>query len=196
MTNRVLTGLLIFGLTTLLPANSHAQVKGVLVLPESSVTIQGTSSLHNWEVFIKDFKVDFVLKTTDNEKISIENLKAVFKGASVTSDNSIMTSKAKDALRVKDEPEIIFTTEGAEDIVLNDGKAKQTVNGELVIAGLERNFSVTFTGSISGDTFTVSGSNTISMKDFQITPPTALLGTLKTGDLVTVDFNLKFRLAQ
>jgi hypothetical protein len=36
------------------------------------------------------------------------------------------------------------------------------------------------------------GSQTIKMTDYGITPPTALFGTLKTGDEITITFKTNF----
>jgi hypothetical protein len=36
----------------------------------------------------------------------------------------------------------------------------------------------------------ISGSKKLKMTEFDMVPPTALMGTIKTGDEVTVTFNL------
>lgn len=194
MTRKILTGLLILEFVTITTSATYAQTKGELVLPESSVTVKGTSSLHDWEVFINNYKVDFTVEPEGNEKIKIENLNAVFEGASVSSESSLMTSKAQDALKVKDFPEIVFTPAGTGEIIIDGDNTKKSIPGELKIAGVSKKYNVTFSGSISGKILTITGSNVISMGDFQIKPPTAMLGALKTGDQVTIEFNLKFRL--
>ena len=43
------------------------------------------------------------------------------------------------------------------------------------------------------NTVTVTGTEKISMKDFSIDPPTFMLGTIKTGNDITLSFNLTLK---
>jgi polyisoprenoid-binding protein YceI len=45
----------------------------------------------------------------------------------------------------------------------------------------------------SGNAFTVKGTTDFRLTDFQIDPPTALMGTIKTGDEVTIEFKATFQ---
>ena len=38
----------------------------------------------------------------------------------------------------------------------------------------------------------IKGEKTLKMSDFDVKPPTALLGTLKTGNDITIKFNLNY----
>ncbi|MFO7620585.1 MAG: YceI family protein, partial [Bacteroidales bacterium] len=100
--------------------------------------------------------------------------------------------KARDALKVKDHPEIVFISDGAENVVSNDGKINGTLIGKLSIGGVSKSIDIGFSGNINGDSILISGSEEVNMADYGIKPPTALLGTLKTGEKVTVDLQLSF----
>jgi hypothetical protein len=39
--------------------------------------------------------------------------------------------------------------------------------------------------------FTASGTKVIKMTDWKVTPPTFMFGTIKTGDQITIGYNLK-----
>lgn len=188
----LITAWLIAILAISFPLPSSGQAKAKLILPESKVSVRGTSSMHDWEVAVEKYEVEFLLKNTDNGKISISNIKASFSGASVTSDNSIMTGKARDALKVKEHPEIVFISDGAENVVRNEGKISGTMIGKLSLAGVSKSIDIVFTGNIKGDSIHISGSEEVNMADYGIKPPTALLGTLKTGEMVTIDLQLSF----
>jgi hypothetical protein len=45
---------------------------------------------------------------------------------------------------------------------------------------------------VTNNNVTFTGKKTIKMTEFEVEPPTALLGTIKTGDEVTISFNSKF----
>jgi polyisoprenoid-binding protein YceI len=188
----LITAWLIAILAISFPLPSSGQAKAKLILPESKVSVRGTSSMHDWEVAVEKYEVEFLLKNTDNGKISISNIKASFSGASVTSDNSIMTGKARDALKVREHPDIVFISDGAENVVRNEGKISGTMIGKLSLAGVSKSIDIVFTGNIKGDSIHISGSEEVNMADYGIKPPTALLGTLKTGEMVTIDLQLSF----
>ncbi len=190
------TTIVLAGLTFLLPGIISGQKRATLVLPESKVTVGGTSSLHDWEVEIKKFSAEFYIEESGTGDLLIKEVNSVFNAASLTSDNGIMTGKAHDALRVKEFPEITFKSPGIKVISFKDGEVNGTIDGELRLAGATRNISVTFTGRITGNQFQINGSHKINMVDYRIKPPTAMLGTLKTGEVVTVDFDLEFLLAR
>lgn len=174
------------------PLVSSSQVIAKLNLPDSKVYVRGTSSMHDWEVAFGKYDVEFSFRNSDNGKISISSVKAVFAGASVTSENNIMTGKARDALMVREHPEIVFISDGAENIVLNDGKINGTLKGKLSLGGVSKSIDIGFSGNIKGDSILISGSEEVNMADYGIKPPTALLGTLKTGEKVTVELRLSF----
>ncbi len=179
-------------LTVSFPLASLSQVKAKLILSESKVSVRGTSSMHDWEVAVEDYEVEFSFRNAGNGRMSINNIKAVFSGASVTSDNKIMTGKAKDALMVIEHPEIVFDSEGAENIIINDGKISGNLKGELSLRGVSKPIDISFSGNVSSDRIVISGSEEVNMADYGIKPPTALLGTLKTGEKVTVELRLSF----
>ena len=65
--------------------------------------------------------------------------------------------------------------------------------GKLTIAGNTRETDVIATGKINPDkSITVTGSKRFKMTEYGVKPPTAMFGTIKTGDDVTISYNLKF----
>ncbi len=192
MKHILITGLTIALLILYPPYVSLSQTKAKLVLPESTVYIKGTSSVHDWEVVVEKFEAGFLISNKDTKSISINDIKAVFSGASITSGNKIMNGKTYDALRVKEHPDIVFTSDGMNNIIEKDGEFSGTIDGKLFIGGISRAISVSFSGKISENKILIKGLEDIKMSEFDIRPPTALLGTLKTGEKVTVGFTLSF----
>jgi polyisoprenoid-binding protein YceI len=164
-----------------------------LIKGESSVTVSGTSSLHDWHETAGDFTATVRLQTNEGTSSEIEQVTFVCKSASLTSENSIMTDKTHVALQAKKYPEIIFISEEPITITVPDGEFSGVVTGELNLNGVGKNLSFPVKGTFKGDRLTASGSQALKMSDYNIKSPTAMLGTLKTGDEVTVHFDLKFQ---
>ena len=64
-----------------------------------------------------------------------------------------------------------------------------TLHGRLSLAGVERKIDVTAAGVRVHGGLAISGSKDLLMTDYQIKPPTMMLGAIKTKNLITVKFN-------
>lgn len=164
----------------------------VLIKNQSSITINGTSSLHEWHENAADFNIAMKLSGEGALLPVIDRVVFTCKTASVKSDNSIMTNKTREALQADKHPEISFTSDKQSSLAFHKGSFSSTITGDLVINGIKRNVSIPVEGSLTGNNLNVKGSASLKMSDYDIRPPTAIMGTLKTGDEVTVYFDLKF----
>jgi polyisoprenoid-binding protein YceI len=190
---------LLMALSGLLLLNSTATAQQPVKLIEnnSSVTITGTSSLHDWKEAVEKFNVDLTMDL--NEKKEVTNISKVnfrCQSASITSENSLMTSKTHDALQADKYPEISFRLSSIEKITARQGNFSGILAGDMHLAGVTKRVSIAFTGNLAGDRLTVKGQKVINMTDYNIKPPTAMLGALKTGEDVTVSFSLQFEVDQ
>ena len=97
------------------------------------------------------------------------------------------------ALKAKDYPKIKFIFKKGKIVDENKTFIDIELNGDLTIAGVTKNVTVLTKINKNGDTIVLKGSHKLKMTDFGITPPKALLGTIKTGDEITIEFNLTFQ---
>jgi polyisoprenoid-binding protein YceI len=66
-----------------------------------------------------------------------------------------------------------------------------TTKGKLTIAGTSRDVSLSANGIVNPDkSITYSGTYHLKMTEYKVDPPTAMLGTIKTGDDIVVKFNM------
>lgn len=150
---------------------------------EGTLKIKGTSSLHDWESDVEDFEVDASLDLEKEE--GYVNVTVV--AESIKSGKSIMDGKTYDALRTEDYPKISFVSNS---IDVNGNKL--VAQGDLTIGGVSRPAEVKAEYQKSGNNISVEGSYSLKMTEFNIDPPTAMFGTLETGNEVTVVFNMNF----
>lgn len=194
MKSIIKVGILLIILVTAVMLPAAGQKAVVLIPSESKVTIRGTSNLHEWEEKVETFDVSIQFQPSGADITSISKVNFVSKSSSVVSDNSIMTGKTHDALQVEKHPEIVFRSSDASVLDLQGNKFKGSVTGDLILNGVTKRIVISFSGVLSGDRMEISGTQMLNMTDFSIKPPTAIFGTLKTGDKVEVTFFLKFRL--
>ncbi len=143
-------------------------------------SIQGTSTLHDWESEIEDFTINAV---RDGDSIDAD-FKVIVK--SIKSGHSGMDKNTYRALKEEDFPDIRFSGKN-----LNI-KENSVISGygNLTIAGETKRIPVSFSlASWIEDTMTITGEITINMRDYGVEPPVALLGTVKTGEEIVFVIN-------
>lgn len=159
----------------------------------SEITVEGTSSVHDWEMRATDMNASIQLNISENAITDIVNVNFSMPTEKLKSENSIMDKKSWDALKSNKYNSIRFDLNTVSGFSSNGKTFSGTASGSLFIAGKSQQVTIPFTGSIkTGNTITVTGHEKINMKDYNISPPTAMLGTLKTGEEVTVKFKMDF----
>ncbi len=158
----------------------------------NELVVQGTSSLHDWEMKAEVYQCTIEVNwAADQLQFSKVNL--AVKATGITEGNKVMEKKAHGALKADEFPNIKFQLTSPFEAPLNDEHFSGVAQGNLTIAGTTKNVVVDFTGKIlSTDQFEISGSRKLKMSDFNISPPTAMMGTLKTGDEITISFHIKY----
>ena len=64
--------------------------------------------------------------------------------------------------------------------------------GNLMIAGSKKDIQLQFSLKADSNKLLLSGLHEINMTNFGIEAPTAMFGTIKTGDKVTIKFETQF----
>ena len=156
--------------------------------PESSkIAVQGTSTLHDWESLVKMEDVKVELHIEEADPLLLGHLRLTIPAKSIKSGESMMDNKTYEALKAEKHPVIQY-----EAAVFEYREDKVVVSvGKLKIAGTERNIPVTANFKIDpNNQIPFTGSVSFKMTDFNISPPTAMFGTMKTGDEVTIEYKI------
>ena len=154
---------------------------------ESKMTIAGTSSLHDWESDVGQINGSANIDITAGNKLTIESLSLSIPVTSIKSGKGSMDKNTYEALKEKNHPEITFLMT---DYTLNNGNQVQA-QGKLTIAGVTKDVNINATYQMVGeDKINFTGTVPIDMTDYNIDPPTAVFGTIKTGKDVTLQYNI------
>jgi polyisoprenoid-binding protein YceI len=108
---------------------------------------------------------------------------------SIESGKNLMNSKTYEALKAKDHPNITFQFK--EMLALSETEIK--VLGSLSIAGVTKEIELLANYILNDQEITISGLYPLNMRDFGIDPPTAMMGSIKTGELVDLSYDITFK---
>lgn len=192
--------LLIFGLLFYVLSGVKAQVE-YKIGEESTMTVTGTSTIHDWTSKVNEiegtyrFKENILDKKLPKSGSIVDQVIMEVPVKSIESPRgATMDNKTYNALKSEEHPNIIFeVTKDNIDGVSNPqaGSFKLDVTGNLTIAGFTREISLVLDGQkIGPDTLKFKGSFPIDMVTYEMEPPTAMFGQIKTGKDVTIDFEL------
>lgn len=160
--------------------------------PDSRIWIEGTSTVHDWTCNVERFTGSLEATAAGTTLNALSGTTVSVPVNRIECNNGTMNGKLRTALG---ESPIRFTlvsaTLGARQA---DGWFSIRANGRLTIAGASQSVSMTVRGkALSADRFRFTGQLPLRMTDYGVDPPTALLGTLRTGDQVTVHFDATAR---
>ena len=140
----------------------------------------------------ESFSGSLELNTTP-QTLAIQSIKVFVDVKTLKSGKRIMDNKCYDALKYEEHPTIKYQFEKLSALSESgSGTYKAILHGTLSIAGVSKKVSIHVNISQTNKTLIIKGELPLKMTDFGVEPPTALLGTLKTGDPITIDFNLNY----
>jgi len=150
--------------------------------------VQGGSTIHDWEMVSaqSNGKAELILAGTTVKHVKSANV--TMKTESLKSGKNKMDNIAYDALNTKNYPEILFTLTNFKSL----GGKKGQATGNLTIAGTTRPVTFNVETTVKGSSVFLTGETNIKFSDFKISPPTAMLGTVKTSNELKLLFKVNF----
>lgn len=153
-----------------------------------SLAVSGTSTLHDWEM-PSNTATGSMTATEENGKISaITSLTVEMPAESIKSGKKAMDKKAYEAMKTDKHKTVKFSLRSA-----SKSGDTWTLTGTFNIAGTAKQVNLKAKETASGGVYGLSGSYSFKLSEYGITPPTAMMGTIKTGDDVKISFNVKFK---
>ena len=160
----------------------------------STMRVEGTSSVHDWHCTATGFTGTFRGDADGAALAAVNDLVVTVPVSALDCKNGTMNGKMREALKASANPTIRFTVPSARPAAATGDRFNVTTAGQLTLAGVTRPLSVTAQGqALSGGRFRFTGSAPVSMSAFEMRPPTAMMGTIRTGDRVTVRFDVTVR---
>ena len=180
-----------------LPLMALAQPSYYTLSENSTMVIKGTSTIHDWEADVEEMDVTIALAPDRLQKESmnspVESFSIVVPVKSIESGKGRMNRKIYEALEEENYPQINFELVSAEINGENSSmdSFKLNATGTLTIKGnaKEVSFPVQVT-RIDENSFRFEGSYSLNMENYEVDPPSAMFGTIKSGEEVEIVFNI------
>ncbi|WEK34114.1 MAG: YceI family protein [Candidatus Pseudobacter hemicellulosilyticus] len=154
-----------------------------------TLTVSGTSTMHDWTMKSSKGEANAVFTVNGTSVTGCTFLSFVTPSESLKSEKSSMDKNAYKALKTSSAPTLSFNLTSA--TVAADGTVK--AQGKLSLAGTTLATELVGVAKVNADkSITVKGSKKISMKEYSIDPPSFMMGAVKTGNDVTVAFEITF----
>jgi polyisoprenoid-binding protein YceI len=157
----------------------------------SSCKVEGTSTLHDWHLNATELSGEASLELSGNELVGISDLFFEVDVEGLESGKGAMDRNTFKALKSDKYPKIryqfvriISQEETADGLLIKTG-------GKLSIAGATKSVYLDVLAKVGG-TVKFTGATTFNMSDYGVEPPVALMGTITTGDEITIAFNVQY----
>ncbi|HEV8515242.1 MAG TPA: YceI family protein [Cyclobacteriaceae bacterium] len=174
-------------LSLVLFVTSYSFSQKAYSLKSYKASADGTSTLHDWSSAITKLEWSGQLTVEGANVKAVQNVNVTIPVESIKSEKGgTMDDKTYEAFKSDKNPTITFKLTSAT-VVSN----KITANGTLTMAGVTKPIVMHIDAKVLPDgAVHLSGSQAINMKDYGMTPPKAVMGTIKVGEKVTVLFEL------
>ena len=173
-----------------LAALSRAAVPGAEALAPAAgtVTVDGTSTLHDWSVRATALRgsLDLPAGFLAGETSAVPAARFTLPVRSLQSQHEKMNKLMWEALDAAKHPDLTFALDSARLQGAGGSSAKVEVKGALTVAGVARPVTLVLDVRRDGDRLVASGELPLKMSDYGIKPPTAMMGAVRTGDAVRV----------
>ncbi len=195
---KLLFVLIISGISGLLFIAGKPAFNKYVLAPGYSVEIDGTSNLHDWNEKVEIVKGEAQIQWYKDKSFDIHALNILMQVRSIKSDKgSVMDNNTYKALKADKHPEIIFTLLNPVTNIRSISQQKTvSIKGNLTIAGVKKPVTLEVKVFMKDQNkLAFEGTYKLKMTDYNVDPPGAFFGTLKTGNDIVLSFKTNFILS-
>jgi polyisoprenoid-binding protein YceI len=189
MKTKSITGIILLWLA-FIPLSVFSQ--DTYIVKSHEVIFEGTSNLQSWSAGVNELNGSFTIAVENGKITEVSDAMINIEAGSIDgSEGRRMNTKIYEALDIKNNPRISFILREVNSLAENPGTFRLNTKGVLTIAGVSRNVPLHVVGRVlpNGEV-EFTGSQKILMSDHRVTPPTAMLGALRTGDEVILNYKV------
>nr|WP_315195849.1 YceI family protein [uncultured Flavobacterium sp.] len=155
---------------------------------KTSFSVLGTSSLHDWEMKSASKTGTANLTVTESKLADITSIDITLPAESIKSEKKSMDKVAYETLKTDKFKNIKYVLKSTEKV----NETTWNLTGTYTIAGVSKVVKTQVKTTVVNGIVNIQGSNKITFTEFGLKSPTAMFGTIKTGEDLTIKFNLNF----
>lgn len=156
--------------------------------PKAKLAISGTSSLHDWEMTSSTSTGKLVAIEKSGKLDKITSLVIEMPAESIKSGKKGMDKNAYKALKTTAHKTVKFELKQA-----TKTSTGWNFTGNFTMAGVVKEVTIPIKEMNTTGKFTLNGTYSFNLTDYKIDPPTAIMGTVKTGNAVKITFTVSFK---
>lgn len=176
-----------------LVAAAGPAVDALRLKPESRLWFEGTSTVRRWDCKATDIQAAIDAEAgapaavLDGRK-AVRTVILTLPVAALDCENRTMNDHMRAALNAEEHQQIRFTLSGY--TLAKAAATTGTLEGSLMLNGQTRPIVAPVQFADAAGALRVTGRYPLAMTEWGIRPPRLMMGTLKVGDTVTVNFDL------
>ncbi len=180
-------------LTTILAVVLNAQVK--YHASYTKVAVAGTSTFHDWDMTSEKADCDVSFNFDGVNITGLSSLAFTVDAQSLKSEHKGMDKNAYKALNTEKFPLISFNSSYANIRANGANSYVISAKGRLTISGTTKEVWLAGVTTINPVDMSVqtSGQLKLKMSEYNVQPPSFMFGAMKTGDEITVKFNVTLK---
>jgi polyisoprenoid-binding protein YceI len=159
------------------------------------IKIEGTSTFHDWHMDSEEGHSIVVFNFNGITLSNVPSLTFTVRAETLKSGTKGLNKNAYKALNTEKYPDISYNSKSV--TVRSNGANSYILNtkGALTIAGVTKEVSIPVTCTVNPADMTVqaAGSYKLKMSEFNVSAPSFMLGAMKTGNEVTIKFNVSLK---
>jgi polyisoprenoid-binding protein YceI len=157
--------------------------------------ISGTSNLHDWTASVPRMNTSAELVVVNGKLEAINRMVVEIDATAIKgSEGSIMDRKIAETLKADKNPNIVFRMTRINEISQTGSDFNVRAAGTLTVGGVNRPLDVVVKGRVlSNGEVQFTGVKDMKMTTWQLNPPRAMMGALRTADDVTVNFSVTLK---
>jgi polyisoprenoid-binding protein YceI len=157
------------------------------------MNIQGTSSYHDWTSNVNNisFQGEFLIANGTIEKIKNATVLVLTKSIQSEQHSNLMDDRTHNTLKADKYPSITYEFISIKSVHKELSKTNMVIHGTLTLAGTSKvtDLLLNITTNESGEVV-ISGTKKIKMSEYGIKPPVFMLGLLRVGEEVTINYEV------
>lgn len=161
---------------------------------DNTIKVLGQSNVHDWTMTAKDLESSGTFKfNSRDELVDLTALKFTVVAKSLKSGKTSMDNRTYKSIKADAFPKISYQLTFATVTMVQANKYAIQTTGVLTIAGKAQSIGMKVMAMVNTDgSISCHGTEKLMLTDYGIEPPSFMLGAMKVGNDLIIQFNLNY----